>query len=156
MLRTIALALGLFTITAATAEAGKRRKADDELVRVPSASDFETTLTKLEKALEERKLTVFGTIDHHEAAMRVDMELAPSTVVIFGSPKVGTKLMQPAPSMGLDLPMKMLVTEPTPGAVEVVYRPIGPIAEQHGVKGRDEVIAKVTDVLASIAADAVR
>ncbi|MEM6931911.1 MAG: DUF302 domain-containing protein, partial [Myxococcota bacterium] len=154
--RTVTLALGLFALTAA-AEAGKRKKTDDSaLVRVESASDFATTLAHLDQALADRALGVFAKIDHTAAATGVDLDLPPTTVVIFGNPKVGTRLMQASPTMGLDLPMKILVTEPTPGTVTVVYRPIRALAADHRVADRDEVLAKVTEVFAGIVADTTR
>ncbi len=158
MIRPLALALGLFSLTAATAEAGKRKASTDPdtLVTVQSASDFATTLSNLEKALADRDLGVFAKIDHAAAASGVDLELPPTTVVIFGNPKVGTLLMQASTSLGLDLPLKIAVTEPQPGTVNVVYRPIATLAADHGVTERDEVLAKVAAVMSAIVEDSTR
>jgi uncharacterized protein (DUF302 family) len=48
-------------------------------------------------------------IDHSDAAAGADLDLQPTTVVIFGNPKLGTPLMQENQRMGLDLPLRILV-----------------------------------------------
>lgn len=67
------------------------------------------TVAKLTAAIEGAGAKVAAVVDHAAAAASVDMELPPTTVVIFGNPKLGTPLMQMNPKVGIDLPMKILV-----------------------------------------------
>ena len=60
-------------------------------------------------AIAELGMAVFARIDHSAAAAKVGMELRPTEVVLFGNPKTGTPLMQEAQTMGIDLPLKILV-----------------------------------------------
>ena len=54
-------------------------------------------------------LTVFARIDCAADAKTVGLELKPKQLLIFGNPKGGTPLMISAPSLAIDLPMKILV-----------------------------------------------
>lgn len=67
------------------------------------------TLDRLRAAIQSRNLTIFAKIDHAEAARQVGLAMRPAHVLIFGSPKAGTPLMNAAPLLALDLPLKLLV-----------------------------------------------
>ena len=68
------------------------------------------------------------------------LSLRPTQVLIFGSPKAGTPLMQSQQTVGLDLPLRVLVWEDESGKVWLTYRRVGTLARQHHVTGRDETI----------------
>ncbi|WOI54191.1 DUF302 domain-containing protein [Parvularcula sp. LCG005] len=74
-----------------------------------SQIDHGGTLTALFNALDRRDLIVFAVIDHAAGAQSAGMSLEPSTLVIFGSPKSGTPLIQIEPLLGIELPMRALV-----------------------------------------------
>jgi uncharacterized protein (DUF302 family) len=97
-----------------------------------SPHDVATTMDRLVAAVEDAGATVAARIDHAAAAGKVGMELAPNQVLIFGNPKLGTPMMQSAPSMGLDLPLKVQVYQDRDGTVKVIYRDIAGVAEEHG------------------------
>jgi uncharacterized protein (DUF302 family) len=80
-----------------------------EVVLKRSASGFPETVKLLIEAIERRGLTVFAQIDHAAGARQVDLELADEQVLIFGSPRSGTPLMQRDPRIGIELPLRMLV-----------------------------------------------
>lgn len=74
-----------------------------------SASAYIETVKRLVGAIERRGITVFAQIDHAAGAREVGLELADEQVVIFGSPRSGTPLMQRNPRIGIELPLRMLV-----------------------------------------------
>lgn len=86
-----------------------------------TASSFshDETLRRLYAALDRRDLTVFAVVDHAAGAAEVDLDLPPSTVVIFGSPALGTPLMVAEPRMALELPLKAAVYEDADGTVQL-------------------------------------
>ena len=47
--------------------------------------------------------------------------MPPTKLLIFGSPKAGTPLMLAAPSIAIDLPLKILVAESNDGKVFISY-----------------------------------
>jgi len=53
--------------------------------------------------------------------------------VIFGDPKGGTPLMLTAPSIALDLPIKLLIWEDDQGKVWLSYNSPEYLAERHGL-----------------------
>jgi uncharacterized protein (DUF302 family) len=67
------------------------------------------TLQRLRAAIQSHNLKIFAEIDHAEAARQVGLAMHPAHVLIFGSPRAGTPLMNAAPLLALDLPLRLLV-----------------------------------------------
>ena len=111
----------LLIAAALLAMTGCDNKKGAFLESVPSQNDVPTAVAKFLKILEAKHLTHFATIDHAANAKKVGMELKPETVVLFGNPKAGTKLMQCNPSIGMDLPLKMLFTTDYEGDTTISY-----------------------------------
>jgi len=91
------------------------------LETIESKNDVPTTLAKLKTLLKTKGLTHFATIDHKVNANKIGLELNEDTVVIFGNPKVGTLLMQCNPSLGIDLPLRILLRTNDEGKTTVSY-----------------------------------
>ena len=103
------------------------------LVQVTSRYSVDETVRRLEAAFAEKGMRVFAVIDHSGEAEKVGLEMRPTKVVIFGSPKGGTPLMVAAPSLAIDLPLKALVAEDAEGKVSVTYNDPEYLRERHGV-----------------------
>ena len=123
------------------------------LVAEDSTHDFATTVSRLEAALEARPLTVFATVDHAAGARDAGLELAPSTLFIFGNPEAGTPLMQANPALGLELPMKILVVQ-TGNGVQILRQNISAVARQYGVAPQDVNTGSLEETLAAIVSEA--
>ena len=54
-------------------------------------------------------------------AAAVGMPLRPTELLIFGDPTAGTGPMQPEQTIGIDLPLKVLVWEDASGGVWISY-----------------------------------
>ena len=126
--------------------------ADDSgLVRVKSAHDVNATADRLVNALNAKGMTVFDRIDHAAGAQKAGLELAPTTLVIFGNPKVGTPLMNCARTAAIDLPQKALIWEDEKGQVWLSYNDPNYLVERHGITGCAEVIKKIEKALSNFA-----
>lgn len=79
------------------------------------------TIKRFEDAVQMNGGTVFTKIDHAAAAAKNGITLRGRTVIVFGSPKGGTPLMQQAPTLAIDLPSKALVWEDDKGVVWLTY-----------------------------------
>lgn len=79
------------------------------ILTVVSSFGHRETLARLLDAIARRDLTVFAQIDHAASAREIGMELADEVVVVFGSPRAGTPLMQADPQIGIELPLRILV-----------------------------------------------
>ncbi|MEP7042141.1 MAG: DUF302 domain-containing protein [Dokdonella sp.] len=102
-------------------------------VRIPSKHDVVTTLDRLEHLLKDHGLVVFARIDFSGDAARAGMTMRPEVLLLFGNPKSGTPLMQAAPSVGLDLPLKALVWEEADGKTWLAYNTSDYILARHAV-----------------------
>ncbi len=122
--------------------------ADNGLVTIKSANDVAATTDKLVNALKGKGMTVFDVIDHAKGASGVGIDLPPTTLVIFGNPKVGTPLMKCSRSAAIDLPQKMLIWSDESGQTWLAYNDPVYMAKRHNVSGCDETIKKITGALA--------
>jgi len=91
------------------------------LETVETQNDVPTAVAKLIATIKAKELTHFQTIDHAKNAKDAGLRLKPETVVIFGNPKMGTLLMQCNPSMGLDLPLRILFSTDYEGKTTITY-----------------------------------
>ena len=91
------------------------------LETVETQNDVPTAVAKLVTIIKAKELTHFQTIDHAKNAKDVGLRLKPETVVIFGNPKMGTKLMECNPSIGLDLPLRILFSTDYEGKTTITY-----------------------------------
>jgi len=123
------------------------------LIEVASRYSVDESVARLRAAFSEKGLQIFAVIDHSGEAKKVGLEMRPTKVVIFGSPKGGTPLMVAAPSLAIDLPLKALVAENAAGKVTVAYNDPEYLRERHGVPaelmknlaGAGAVIAKAVE-----------
>lgn len=105
---------------------------DKGLIQVVSRFSVEETMRRLQGAFAEKGLQVFAVIDHSGEAGKAGMQMPPTKVLIFGSPKAGTPLMLAAPSVAIDLPLKALVAGDTQNKVTVTYNDPEYLRERHG------------------------
>src|SRR5271168_1526828 len=103
------------------------------LLQVASPHTVEETVKRLQSILADRGLQVFALVDHSGEAEKVGMKMRPTKLLIFGSPKAGTPLMLAAPSIAIDLPLKILVWEDGQGKVWVSYNSPDYLRERHGL-----------------------
>jgi uncharacterized protein (DUF302 family) len=101
------------------------------IVTLDSPFPFADTVQRLCDAFTGHGIKVFATIDQRAEAKKVGLDMPPTTLILFGNPNGGTPLMLAQPSSGLDLPLKALVTENSPGRVEVRLNDAGYIIERH-------------------------
>ena len=123
-------------------------------ITVESPHSVDETVTRLEQALEDNGLTIVATVDHAENAASAELELPPTTLILFGNPQAGTPLMQQQRTIGIDLPQKMLVWQDG-SAVYVGYNDPVYLAERHGLDAQNEAITMTAGALANLAEAAV-
>lgn len=91
------------------------------IIVLPSNHSVEQTVEKLEGILQAKGVKVFALIDHSGEAEKAGMGMRPTKLLIFGNPKMGTPLMLASPSIAIDLPLKVLVSEDSEGKVWISY-----------------------------------
>jgi uncharacterized protein (DUF302 family) len=110
-----------------------KRAADKGIIDKPSHQSVDQTVERLKNVLHSKGLTLFALVDHSGEAERVGMKMRPTKLFIFGSPKAGTPLMLAAPSVAIDLPLKILVWEDDNAKVWVSYNSSEYLEERHGI-----------------------
>jgi uncharacterized protein (DUF302 family) len=103
------------------------------IASTPSSHSVDETVDRLKNVLQSKGVTLFALIDHSGEAEKVGMKMPPTKLLIFGSPKAGTPLMLAAPSIAIDLPLKILVWEDGQGKVWLSYNSPAYLKERHGL-----------------------
>ncbi len=125
----------------------------DDIVTQESKFSVDETVARLEARLGALGVPVFAQFDHAENARRAGLQLRPTRVLVFGNPKVGTKLMQDNQAIALDLPIRLSVWEDERGRVWVSYRDLGRLAADAGISDKATVLA-MESALATLVARA--
>jgi len=123
----------------------------DGLVKIKSNHSVKQTTTNLVNILEKKGMTIFSIIDHKKGAKKAGIELRPTTVVIFGNPKVGTPLMLCEQSVAIDLPQKVLIYKDESSNVWFTYNNPNYIKQRHQIKECTKVLTKISHALANFA-----
>ena len=79
--------------------------------------------------------------------------MRPTKLLIFGNPMAGTPLMLAAPSIAIDLPLKILVWEDTQGKTWVSYNSPQYLQQRHKLRADLVESIAVVGSLASKAAE---
>jgi uncharacterized protein (DUF302 family) len=103
------------------------------IIDKPSNHSVVQTVETLKNILQSKGVTLFAQAGHSGEAEKVGMKMRPTKLLIFGSPKAGTPLMLAAPSIAIDLPLKILVWEDRQGKVWVSYNSPNYLKERHGL-----------------------
>ena len=111
------------------------------IVSIPSHHSVDETVEKLKGMLQSKGIQLFALVDHSGEAAKAGLKMPPTKLLIFGNPKGGTPLMLAAPSIAIDLPLKILIAEDARGKVTVSYNSAEYLKERHGVP--DNLLANI-------------
>jgi len=103
------------------------------IVDIPSSHPVHQTVEKIRGILAAKGVTLFALVDHSGEAGKAGMKMRPTQLLIFGSPKAGTPVMLAAPSIAIDLPLKLLVWEDEAGKTWISYNSAEYLAKRHNV-----------------------
>ncbi len=101
------------------------------IIDVPSPKSVDDTVAALQRALEARSVNLFAIIDHGGEALKAGFAMRPTKLLIFGTPRAGTPMMLAAPTIAIDLPLKVLVWEDGDGRVWMSYNSAAYLKERH-------------------------
>ena len=123
------------------------------IVDIRSSHSVEQTVEKLKGILQAKGVTLFALVDHSGEAEKVGLKMPPTKLLIFGSPKAGTPLMLAAPSIAIDLPLKILVWEDAQARVWASYNSAAYLQERHDLPPQLLQNIAVVETLAAKAAE---
>jgi uncharacterized protein (DUF302 family) len=109
-------------------------------------------MRRLEATVTAKGMMVFARIDHAAGAADAGLPLRPTDLLIFGNARGGTPLMQAEQTIGIDLPLKVLVWQDASGATWLTWNDPRWLAGRHGLIGETEAIAaRMASVLDEVA-----
>jgi len=122
----------------------------DPIVAAAAGSVAEV-VAALEGRLAAQGIQLFAKIDHAAGARAAGLELADEVVLIFGSPAVGTALMQSATIAGLDLPLRMLIWDDG-GRTRLAFHDPRDLDARYGLGSDATTLARLRGLLDALAA----
>ena len=126
--------------------------SNNGIVQIPSSHSVDETVEKLKGILTAKGVMLFAVVDHSGEAAKAGLQMPNTKLLIFGSPKAGTPVMKAAPSIAIDLPLKILVAEDEAGNAWVSYNSAQYLQERHGVPAELMKNLAVIETLANAAA----
>jgi uncharacterized protein (DUF302 family) len=126
---------------------------ENGVVVLPSNHSVNETVEKLKSILQAKGVTIFALVDHSGEAEKAGLKMLNTKLLIFGSPKGGTPVMQAAPSAAIDLPLKILVAEDTQGKVWVSYNSPVYLEQRHAFPPELRQNIAVVEALAANASE---
>jgi uncharacterized protein (DUF302 family) len=125
----------------------------DGIVDIASHYSVDETVERVKNLLQSKGITLFVLIDHSGEAEKVGMKMLPTKLLIFGNPKHGTPVMLAAPSIAIDLPLKILVWEDTAGKTRISYNSPEYLVRRHGLRQDMVKSFGILENLANVAAE---
>ena len=148
-MRLLTILISLFCFTGTI-------QAADGVISKTSNYSVQETMNRFEKIVKDKGFTIIARVDHAGAAIKTGGTLRPTELLIFGNPKLGSKLMQSNQTIGIDLPLKVLVWEDEKGVVSLGYNDPAWLKARHGINDRDKVFQKMTGALNAFSGAAVK
>ncbi len=106
---------------------------ENGVVSLRAVHSVDEAVARLQALLNEKSIKLFALIDHSGEAKNAGLNMPPTKLLIFGNPKGGTPLMLAAPSIALDLPLKLLVWEDTSGQTWISYNSPEFLQQRHSL-----------------------
>ncbi len=140
--QTTLTGLSVFAISIGSVDLG----AQDGMVTAATEMSVDSIENRLVAQIRARGLVVFSQIDHGANAATIGQTLQPMRLILFGSPAVGTRLMKCGASIGIDLPLKLLVWRDGE-TTKVGYNSPTYLSERHSLEGCEVPLAAITEAM---------
>ncbi len=114
-----------------------------------SANSVDATVVKLQKIMKAKGITVFNVIDFRAGAKSVGSDMTDAKLIIFGNPKLGTRIMQRDITAAIDLPMKILVYKDFDGKTKMEYKNPKNLEKEYSLSGCS-VLPKLSNAMDKI------
>ncbi len=131
-------------------------QAAEGLINKTSSYSVQKTMDRFEKIVKDKGFNVIARVNHTAAAKKSGSTLRPTELLIFGNPKLGTQLMLSNQTIGIDLPLKVLIWEDDKGVVTLSYNDPAWLQKRHDITDRDKAFAKMTGALNKFSDSAIK
>lgn len=107
----------------------------------------EDVIHKITLILESNGMKIFDQISHSEGAKNAGYTIKRTELVIFGSPKIGTLLMQSNITIAIDLPQKLLITLNEKNQTVIYFNDPTYIANRHNINDCESQILNIDNTI---------
>jgi uncharacterized protein (DUF302 family) len=111
------------------------------------------TVDRLQDLLAQTGVEVYARVDHAAGARRAGLELPEQQVLVFGDDRISTQLLEQDPTVGLELPLKILVWDDG-GVTRVGYLDPKGLAREYRLDDRAVVLERIRTVLQALVDEA--
>ena len=136
----------------ATLAMGGVLEANTGIVTKPSKYPVGETMDRMEAAARAVGAHIFSRVDWQELSKKVDVDIPPNQLLIFGRGKGGPYMLKEAPLAALDIPFKAVAWQDTAGQVWLSYTNGTYIGQRYAIgnaaasaRDIDATIEKITE-----------
>jgi uncharacterized protein (DUF302 family) len=124
---------------------------ENGVISKPTNRTVEEAVAKVKTLLQTKNIKLFAVIDHSGEAEAIGLKMPPTKLLIFGNPKGGTPLMLAAPTVAIDLPLKLLIWEDAQGKRWISYNNPQYLKQRHALP--DDLLKNIA-VIEALATEA--
>jgi uncharacterized protein (DUF302 family) len=126
------------------------------IVTKPSKYAVKETIDRVEAAAKGVGANIFNRIDYQAMSKKVNLDIRPNELIIFGRGAAGPFIIKEAPLAGIDLPFKAIAWEDSQGKVWLSYIDGSYIDKRYNVKGAAKYVTNVDETIDKIMSEALR
>ena len=130
---------------------GNKVNSENGIITKSTNHTVDETVSRIKALLQNKGIKLFALVDHSGEAEAIGIKMPPTKLLIFGNPKGGTPLMLAAPTVAIDLPLKLLVWEDAQGSRRISYNSPQYLKQRHALP--DELLKNIA-VIEALATEA--
>ena len=152
----------LFTIVAlflslnAFADESGLLDKDNGILTKASKYSVPDTMDRVEAAAKGVGGNIFARIDYQQLSKKVNVDIRPNQLLIYGRGAGGPYIIKEAPLAGIELPFKALVWEDSQGKVWVSHTNGSFIDKRYAVKGAASYVKNIDETIEKIMNEALK
>jgi uncharacterized protein (DUF302 family) len=157
MKELLGIVAAVLTLTAfAFADESGLLDKDAGIVTKPSKYSVKETIDRVEAAAKGVGANIFNRIDYQAMSKKVNVDIPPNELIIFGRGAGGPFIIKEAPLAGIDLPFKAIAWEDSQGKVWLSYIDGSYIDKRYNVKGAAKYVTNINETIEKIMSETLR
>ena len=157
MKKLLGIVAAVLTLTAfAFADESGLLDKDAGIVTKPSKYSVKETIDRVEAAAKGVGANIFNRIDYQAMSKKVNVDVRPNELIIFGRGAGGPFIIKEAPLAGIDLPFKAIAWEDSQGKIWLSYIDGSYIDKRYNVKGAAKYVTNINETVDKIMSEALR
>ena len=126
------------------------------IVTKPSKYSVPETMDRVEAAAKAVGASIFARIDYQQMSKKVNVDIRPNQLLIFGRGAGGPYIIKEAPLAGIDIPFKALTWEDSQGKAWLSYTNGSYIDRRYAVKGAASYVKNIDETIEKIVGEALK